>query len=123
MAMPQVDGDYEFLKELLDDFLDDFKNRKEKILKNSKEAKASSMDNLRKDAHTVKGSALNLGLARFAKIAKALEDTSREAKEMSSVSSSTMSKVAKLVEELILSAKEVADEHQGILKKHEAQSC
>eukprot|EP00472_Partenskyella_glossopodia_P011891 CAMPEP_0197539506 /NCGR_PEP_ID=MMETSP1318-20131121/62967_1 /TAXON_ID=552666 /ORGANISM="Partenskyella glossopodia, Strain RCC365" /LENGTH=122 /DNA_ID=CAMNT_0043098243 /DNA_START=34 /DNA_END=399 /DNA_ORIENTATION=- len=85
MAMSQVDDDYEFLIELLQDFLEDIakkefeKENYDKEIQELYAAKEKAEDTvivlrkISKRAHAVKGSAMNLGLSRVARDATLLE--------------------------------------------------
>eukprot|EP00954_Amorphochlora_amoebiformis_P020139 1337221-Amorphochlora_amoeboformis.AAC.1 len=141
LAMPQVDNDYEFLKELLDDFLEDFKSRESKIIKFATEVKTDSKaydvkktnslcfmtdafslsQALRKDAHAVKGSALNLGLSRVSSYAKTLEEKATEVVSSKVVTKEKIDTIKNLCKKLQSSTAEVSKEHEKILKKHEQE--
>jgi len=123
--MMQVDGDYEFLQEIIDDFLGDFAERKSnlegQIKKCGSELKA--ITDLRKDSHAVKGSALNLGLGRVSALAKKLEGAAKECEtEKKTADADTQKLIKTLGESLFNEVERVKKEHASILRKHEEEN-
>jgi len=79
MAASQVDQDMEFLRELIQDFMEEFNSKKESstelVKRMAKDKKA--VKEVQSRAHAVKGSALNIALRRVAALSLKLESQAK----------------------------------------------
>lgn len=99
-------GDYEFMKELVDLFLEDAAERLREL---EAAVSAGDADSLGKCAHKLKGSSANVGADHMSHLARSLEDQARSA---------NLTNARSLVDQIAEQLSEVGPRFQSYISSH-----